>query len=206
MTDIADLYAQFPRLASASHKITSPAADDYNCVAWVERDLGHWWEPGFYWPPGAPLPSDDEDLDCYVDVFRRIGFELCASGDLEPGFLKIAIYSEGGTFHHVAKQLPSGRWSSKAGSLHDVRHDELAALEESGVLHDARATVFMRRPYDGSDPCHWKRQDSFEWTQSNGRLHTAPTPVHPPASRGEAQPGRRVDARRREGYRPERRV
>ncbi len=152
MGDLDDLYAQIPKLRAAVHRITSPDSDRYNCVAWVERDLDRWWEPGFYWPFGSPTPRGDEDLDCYVYLFRKLGFEVCESSTLEPGFLKIALYAEDDEFHHVAKQLPSGQWSSKAGTLHDFKHEKLEALEDSGVMKNARPVMFMRRPFSGSDP------------------------------------------------------
>lgn len=145
------LYAQFPRLTPYNHRITSPPAK-YNCVAWLERDLNKWWEPGFFWPEGIDEPYGDEDLDAYVELFRSLGFELCDSADLEDGYLKIAVYTEGDRFHHVAKQLPSGAWSSKAGPLHDLRHDDLDVMEGVGLYRNAEATLFMRRGYDGVDP------------------------------------------------------
>jgi hypothetical protein len=145
------LYAQLPRLKPGNHQITSDASDEYNCVAWVERDQRRWWEPGFYWPIGDdPDPSDD--VGSFVEQFRRLGFEICDSPDLEDGYLKIALFVEGGNFQHVAKQLPSGRWSSKAGPLHDIRHDSLDVLDEVGMWRKATAMVFMKRPYDGEDP------------------------------------------------------
>lgn len=149
MTELSELYAQLPLLRESTHQVTSPATDSYNCVAWVERDLDRWWEPGFYWP--APEPTDEADLDAYVELFSRVGFELCAAPLAEEGFLKIAIYAADGAFHHVAKQLPSGRWSSKAGRLHDFRHDRLDAVEGAPLLGQAVAAVYMRRPYDGHD-------------------------------------------------------
>jgi hypothetical protein len=42
--------------------------------------------------------------------------------------------------------MPSGRWRSKAGFLHDLIHDELAALEECGLARNAKPVLFMRRP------------------------------------------------------------
>ena len=146
------LYAQVPRLQPENHRITSPATDEYNCVAWVERDSQHWWEPGFYWPSSVPEPTGDVDLPAYVDLFLQLGFEICGSGSLEPGYLKIALYASRGQFHHVAKQLPSGAWSSKIGFLHDVRHETVGALEDVSMFANAVATVFMLRPHDSRDP------------------------------------------------------
>lgn len=150
MSDLEDLYAQLPRLRDSSHRITSEATDEYNCVAWVSREQG-WWEPGFVWPSDVPEPPPDDDVEAYVELFRRWGFELCASAELESGYLKIAIYTKGSSFEHVAKQLPSGGWSSKAGFLHDFRHDELDALNDAKVMRCATPTIYMRRSHDPGD-------------------------------------------------------
>jgi hypothetical protein len=154
LADLEDLYAVFPRLRCAGHRITSGPSDAYNCVAWVERDLERLWDPDFYWPSEVPTPVDTEnDLPYYVALFEWLGFERCPGTELEPGYLKIAVYATGNEFHHVAKQLPSGGWSSKGGiNLHDFRHDELEDLDGTGVWKGASATIFMRRPYDGIDP------------------------------------------------------
>jgi hypothetical protein len=96
--------------------------------------------------------AEDDDLDCYFAVFESLGYEKCDSPDFEAGYLKIAIYAVGNAFHHVAKQLPSKRWSSKVGESFDIRHDELDALYDSAVFFDnATATAFMKRPDDGTD-------------------------------------------------------
>jgi hypothetical protein len=145
------LHAQFPSLASSDHSITSRPTDEYNCVAWVNRETGHWFEPGIYWPVGVSEPDGDEDLDCYVELFEKWGYEVCATSSLEAGYLKIAIYADGQLFQHVARQLRDGRWSSKAGKLHDLWHRDLYALHPSGVMRDARPTVFMRKPDNGGD-------------------------------------------------------
>lgn len=151
MTELDALYAQLPHLANSPHRITSSATDAYNCVAWVERDLDRWWEPGFYWPTGVPQPAGESDLDIYVELFKSLGFEVCEDGELEDEFLKIALYGVAGIFHHVAKQLPSGAWSSKAGSLHDLRHEHLEAFEDAPLLERARPLIYMRRARDQSD-------------------------------------------------------
>lgn len=140
---------QYPRLRDdPQHRITSEDDDRYNCVAWVEQDTKRWWEPDYYWPV-ASKPAGDEDLDCYVELFRSLGFEECGSALSEEGYSKIALYAEDGEFHHVAKQLRSGRWSSKGGTLQDFTHGALAALEDCPVTPGATATVFMRRPDRG---------------------------------------------------------
>jgi len=34
----------FPRLTAQNHRITSPATQGYNCVAWAAGDVEHWWQ------------------------------------------------------------------------------------------------------------------------------------------------------------------
>jgi hypothetical protein len=154
LADLEDLYAVFPRLRCAEHRITSAPVDDYNCVAWIERDLKNLWDPDFYWPREVEPPPIDtqEDLPYYLGLFEWLGFERCDGPELEPGYLKIAVYATANEFHHVAKQLPSSAWSSKGGvDLHDFRHADLDPLDGTKVWKGASAVVFMRRSYDGVD-------------------------------------------------------
>ena len=44
---------------------------------------------------------------------------------------KVAIYAIGGRTKHMARQLPSGAWTSKLGDLEDIEHESLSALEGS---------------------------------------------------------------------------
>ena len=149
MTNLAALYDRLPQLAASPHTITSEPTDRYNCVAWVFRDFSHYYAPGLYWPADQPPPAGDDDLEDYVSLFSSRGYTECTTSELEPGFLKIAIYAKGQTFHHVAKQLPDGGWSSKLGEAHDLLHQELGALEGSIVFFDeATAVRFMKRPFD----------------------------------------------------------
>jgi hypothetical protein len=145
-------YAQYPRLLDdPAHKITSEATDRYNCVAWVQRDTKHWIDPELFWPADVPEPQGDDDLACYMALFRSWGFEDADDPDLEEGYLKIAIFGTGEAFDHVAKQLPSGRWSSKGGTLFDFRHGSPEAVEVCRVMPGTRLVAIMRRPYDGID-------------------------------------------------------
>ena len=146
-----DLYARFPGLDAGNHRITSTDTDDYNCVAWVRRSLDEWWEPGFTWPADITIP-DDGDLEAYIELFRRWGYERCPDAAYEKGSLKIALYANDKDFLHVAKQLNDGTWSSKAGLLHDLKHCDLSAMEGSWALEFASPTVFMKRLDDGLDP------------------------------------------------------
>jgi hypothetical protein len=47
---------------------------------------------------------------------------------LEEGFDKVAIFANKDRVTHMARQLRSGRWTSKLGPLEDVEHD-LHAVE-----------------------------------------------------------------------------
>lgn len=42
---------------------------------------------------------------------------------LEQGFEKVALYGSGAEYTHAARQLPSGKWTSKLGKAEDIEHD-----------------------------------------------------------------------------------
>jgi hypothetical protein len=109
------------------------------------------------WPDNLPSPSNGDDLHCYIALFESWGFQCCEDSTHEDGYLKIALYSTGARFCHVAKQIRGADWSSKAGVLYDFRHSSLDSLHPSGIMENARPTVFMRRPDDGRDPQHVER-------------------------------------------------
>ena len=67
---------------------------------------------------------------------------MCESGELEENVEKLAIYATSdGKPQHIARQLPSGIWTSKLGRLEDIEH-ELAGL--SGKLYGT-VCKFMAR-------------------------------------------------------------
>lgn len=140
--------AHFPTLARDGYAITSPRDDKYNCVAWVVRDQGRWWEPGLdgaYWPREIDEDELDEgDLEEYLTVFESYGFRRCADGELEDGVEKIAVHAAEGMFSHVAFQRPDGDWSSKLGMLNDVRYECVASLCGGGSQYPG-VSVFMSR-------------------------------------------------------------
>ncbi|MEH2465522.1 DUF7689 domain-containing protein [Nostoc sp.] len=58
-----------------------------------------------------------------------LGYEVCQSDVLEEGFQKIAIYTDSNKVPtHIARQLPTGKWTSKLGSLEDIEHNNLQGL------------------------------------------------------------------------------
>lgn len=112
----------FPRLTPTNHRPTSPPSANYNCVAWAASDVAHWWQPGVYWP--TEVPSDDYGIGVLEMAFRALGYEDCGTDDsLESGFEKVALY--GGTvfYTHAARQMPTGKCSSKLGKAEDIEHD-----------------------------------------------------------------------------------
>jgi hypothetical protein len=125
----------FPGLAKGDYRISSPQAKRYNCIAWATGDSGKWWWPGQnveeeYWPPTL---ARVETLDAFRQAFASLGFVACQGTELELGFEKIAfLANNNGEPTHAARQLPSGRWTSKLGFLEDIEH----------VLHDLEGTEY----------------------------------------------------------------
>jgi hypothetical protein len=111
------LRAAFPFLESEGFSETSPAAHEYNCIAWAtgRTDVAWWPDPQGvgYWPEGAPRA---ETLEAFYRAFESIGYTRCHDGSLEGGFEKTALCALSGQPKHAARQLPDGRWTSKLGS------------------------------------------------------------------------------------------
>jgi hypothetical protein len=113
----------FPNLAAAGYIVTSGQDPAYNCVAWALGDTTKNWDcnrQGGHWPAGA---DRGEALAHLVSLFQLQGYAVCESGELEPGFEKVALYADAdGEWQHVARQLPDGQWTSKLGELEDITH------------------------------------------------------------------------------------
>ncbi len=132
----------FPGLQRAGYRITSEATEAYNCVAWAAGGTSGWWEPAdeCFWP--AAVPQVDS-FEAYVQVFTSLGYLTGATESLEEGFEKVALFKdEAGDFTHAARQLPSGKWTSKLGEFEDIEH-ELRDLEgdEYGTV-----ALILKRP------------------------------------------------------------
>jgi hypothetical protein len=150
MTLPANVRAAFPALASGEK--TSEATWRYNCHAWGGDRDDAWWAPDgrlpfmptwvrVYWPPG--LPQFDLSVENFQNAFATIAFVSCANGELEESSEKIALYVKANRVTHTARQLPSGRWTSKLGRDVDIVHPTPAALEGGVYGHVAG---FMARP------------------------------------------------------------
>ena len=133
----------FPGLSHENHSVESPRSEDYNCIAWAcgldDRQLWPATED-YEWP--ADL-SQEEDLDSFIMFFAIMGYQRCEGPEPEIGFEKIAIYALGTEPTHTARQLPSGKWTSKMGfDGVDIEHDDLGSLE--GPRY-GQAHIFLRR-------------------------------------------------------------
>ena len=85
----------------------------------------------------------DYRLAAYVAAFGTLDYDGCADGSLEEGFEKVAIYeSTSGYVAHMARQLPTGRWTSKIGQLEDIEHASPTELEGREY---GKVVQYMRR-------------------------------------------------------------
>jgi hypothetical protein len=108
-----------------------------NCIGWALRDTTQYWDPtltgfkgGYYWPEGV---ARDDAVETWLQLFALFGYRECDTGSLEPGFEKLVIYARrpGDPPHeaqHVARQLPSGAWTSKLGQAEDIEHQDADGL------------------------------------------------------------------------------
>ena len=131
----------FPRLKKDNHRITSPVDLEYNCVAWAVSDAKNWWQPGIYWP--VEMANDDFGVGALEQAFLALGYRECADGRLEPGIAKVALYGSSFLYTHAARQLPTGKWTSKLGKAEDIEHD--TPDDVAGPLY-GEVVQFMARP------------------------------------------------------------
>ncbi len=145
----AELEAFFPHLKNRGYEITSNQGDRPNCIGWVLRSslyfdpvgVGGTFLGGYYWPEGV---RRDDTIEAWSELFALHQYQKCDHGDLEPDTEKIAIYAgPDGEAYHVARQLPSGEWTSKLNKLEDIQHRTLDALLGSEYVAVAK---FMKRP------------------------------------------------------------
>lgn len=120
----------FPELQLDTYQITSPATDQYNCIAWAASEDDAWWWPDpmhvSFWPANV---LREVSIQAFEEAFAALGFVECANPDFEAGFEKVSIYADAdGKPTHAARQLPGGTWTSKLGSLEDIEHNTLAQL------------------------------------------------------------------------------
>jgi len=116
----SEIQAGFPNLA-VTFRVTSEDTRDYNCIAWAAGDTSRWWWPLYphFWPLNAPRAVT---LGAFVVAFAGIGYAPCPDGSLEDNKEKVVIYLRQGQPTHMARQLPSGAWTSKLGEYWDIGH------------------------------------------------------------------------------------
>lgn len=100
---------------------TSPATEDYNCIAWACGDNTKWWwpDPSVYWPSGIRC---DETIAAFDELFASGGAFEVTTESLEVGIVKIALFAQNGIPTHAARQLANGTWTSKLGKAIDIAH------------------------------------------------------------------------------------
>ena len=133
----------FPGLRGHAWSVTSPPDQNYNCIAWAAGDTTvRWWPDAaseLHWPAGIPRVAT---LAAFRAAFAALGYADCGDEALEPGFEKIALFAQNGEPTHAARQLPSGRWTSKLGKREDIEH---ALHDLTGLIYGSVALV-MKRP------------------------------------------------------------
>ncbi len=131
-----------PRLKPKNYSLTSPETDDYNCIGWAAGEDDRWWWPRFpyFWPQGIPTETT---VEAFAVAFATMGYKKCDSGALDPNVEKVAIYTKDGQVTHMARQLISGKWTSKLGESYDIEHDTPVAV--SGGAYGIVAQ-FLCRP------------------------------------------------------------
>ncbi|MGK3961481.1 hypothetical protein WMF38_51300 [Sorangium sp. So ce118] len=148
----------FPEIADWGYVVTSDITCSYNCIAWAAGDDARlWWpspeEGSAYWPPGIPRA---DTVEAFAAAYGTLGYVACDNEEHEVGFEKIAIFATAsGEPTHAARQLDAANWTSKLGSLQDIRHP-LRALEGSRygkvVLVMKRAVDLTRQEITGDVP------------------------------------------------------
>jgi hypothetical protein len=133
-------HPDFPRLTEHNHRVSSPPAIDYNCIAWSAGDTGHWWQPGVYWP--SKSPPGDYGIGILEQAFQALGYVACEEDQFEPGYEKVALYGSTLFYTHAARQLPDGRWTSKLGKAEDIEHE--APEDVAGGIY-GEVVQYMKR-------------------------------------------------------------
>jgi hypothetical protein len=110
-----------------------------------------WWPHPlrfvYFWPPHLPRETVNlETAENFIRAFEWKGYVRCKDGTHKKGVEKVAIYLKNNVPKHAARQLESGLWTSKCGTLQDIQHERLKDVE--GNLY-GEAVIFLRRRRDG---------------------------------------------------------
>ena len=128
---------EFPGI---DYKVTSEQDSVYNCIAWAAGHDDDWWshDEDYYW-----IGERGADIQNLVELFGALGYVECDSDTREAGYVKVALYSDGGDWTHAARQLESGRWTSKLGIYEDIEHESPQDLR--GDLYGEVHCIMRRR-------------------------------------------------------------
>jgi len=136
----------FPALRDSPFQVTSPRDRRYNCIAWAAGTATEWWWPdghgGAHWPADAPRV---QTIEAFRLAFATLGYVPCDDERVEAGYEKVALFALNNTPKHAARQLSSGRWTSKLGPMEDIEH-ELHDL--TGLVYGSVVLFMKRRLYD----------------------------------------------------------
>ena len=97
---------------------------------------------GSFWPGDG---SQLETVETFVAAFAGLGFLPAQTADLTPDVEKVVVYARSGVSTHMARQLSTGRWTSKLGSGPDIEHE---LLDLTGGIYGAVAVVLQRPRLD----------------------------------------------------------
>lgn len=104
---------EFPRLTADNHRVTSPATEEYNCIAWSAGDTERWWQPGVYWP----VPATTYDREVLVQAFLARGYEPCPDGALKKDLRRSRCTPQvSSTLTPHANSRPAGGRASSAAT------------------------------------------------------------------------------------------
>jgi hypothetical protein len=136
----------FANLASAGYSPKSEKSTVYNCIAYAAGDETRKWEGfrelGYHWPEGA---QEGHSLDALISAFQQLGYTICDTEGLDPGFEKVALFVDNdGLWTHAAKQCADGKWTSKLGNLEDIIHRTPQAVAGPGGAY-GEVACFMKR-------------------------------------------------------------
>jgi hypothetical protein len=131
----------FPKHNGNNCRKTSDSDNKYNCIAWAYGENSKWFWPAkrYEWPENV---TRENTIEAFMELFSSINYCLCDNQLFEPGYEKVAIYVLNGEPKHAARQLTTGKWTSKIGQNIDIEHDSPEVLD--GPLYGS-ATIFMKR-------------------------------------------------------------
>ena len=136
---------EFPYLNDNNYRVTSDTDSGYNCIAWAYGENRRWFWPmeRRYWPANV---TREETVEAFIELFASIRYCRCDNQLFEPGYEKVAIYILDGKPTHAARQLPTGKWTSKLGLNIDIEHDSPEAI--NGPKY-GNVAIFMKRENSG---------------------------------------------------------